>query len=138
MNSRSLWTGCLVTFVAVLFFLGISGVVLALLGKGSIFSSQERVGVVEIKGLLTDSRTAIKQLDRYRDDDSIKAIVLRINSQGGAVGPAQAAGAFDGVSEVAELVHQTRLFGFLAGIDPAFRQGFHLGQGNLAVVGHVA
>ena len=45
--------------------------------------------MVEIKGLLTDSRTAIKQLDRYRDDDSIKAIVLRINSPGGAVGPAQ-------------------------------------------------
>ncbi|HZK13580.1 MAG TPA: ATP-dependent Clp protease proteolytic subunit, partial [Desulfobaccales bacterium] len=89
MKSRSLWTGCLVTFLAVLFFLGLSGIVLALLGKGSFFSSQERVGVVEIKGLLTDSRTAIKQLDRYRDDDSIKAIVLRINSPGGAVGPAQ-------------------------------------------------
>lgn len=89
MKSRSLWTGCLVTFVAVLFFLGISGVVLALLGKGSLFTSQERVGVVEITGLLTDSRTAIKQLDRYRDDDNIKAIVLRINSPGGAVGPAQ-------------------------------------------------
>ncbi|MBU4354139.1 MAG: signal peptide peptidase SppA, partial [Proteobacteria bacterium] len=71
------------------FFLGLSGIVLALLGKSIFFSPQERVGVVEIKGLLTDSRTAIKQLDRYRDDDSIKAIVLRINSPGGAVGPAQ-------------------------------------------------
>ena len=89
MKSRSLWTGCLVTFVAVLFFLGLAGVVLAVLGKGSLFSPRERVGVVEIKGLLTDSRTAIKQLDRYRDDDNIKAIVLRINSPGGAVGPAQ-------------------------------------------------
>ena len=89
MKSRSLWTGCLVTTLAVLFFLGLSGIVLALLGKGSFFSPQERVGVVEIKGLLTDSRTAIKQLDRYRNDDSIKAIVLRINSPGGAVGPAQ-------------------------------------------------
>ena len=89
MKSRSLWTGCLVTFVAVLFFLGLAGIVLALLGKGSFFSPRERVGVVEIKGLLTDSRTVIKQLDRYRDDDSIKAIVLRINSPGGAVGPAQ-------------------------------------------------
>jgi protease-4 len=89
MKSRSLWTGCLVTTVAVLFFLGLSGIVLALLGKGSFFSSQERVGVVEIKGLLTDSRTAIKQLDRYRNDDNIKAIVIRINSPGGAVGPAQ-------------------------------------------------
>jgi protease-4 len=89
MKSRTLWTGCLVTFLAVLFFLGLSGLVLALLGKGNFFSPRERVGVVEIKGLLTDSRTAIKQLERYRDDDSIKAIVLRINSPGGAVGPAQ-------------------------------------------------
>lgn len=89
MKSRSLWTGCLVTTLVVLFFVGLSGIVLALLGKGSLFTSQERVGVVEIKGLLTDSRNAIKQLDRYRDDDNIKAIVLRINSPGGAVGPAQ-------------------------------------------------
>lgn len=89
MKSRSLWTGCLVTFLVVLFFVGLSGVVLAFLGKGSLFASRERVGVVEIKGVLTDSRTIIKQLDRYRDDSSIKAIVLRINSPGGAVGPAQ-------------------------------------------------
>ncbi len=89
MKSRSLWTGCLITALVVLFFLGLSGIVLALLGKGSLFTTQERVGVVEIKGVLTDSRTAIKQLDRYRDDDNIKAIVLRIDSPGGAVGPSQ-------------------------------------------------
>ena len=89
MKSRPLWTGCLITTLAVFFFLGLSGIVLGLLGKGSLFSPGERVGVVEIKGLLTDSATAIKQLERYRDDDSIKAIVLRINSPGGAVGPAQ-------------------------------------------------
>jgi len=89
MKSRTLWTGCLITFLVVLFFLGISGVVLALLGKGSLFGPRERVGVVEIKGILTDSRRIIKQLERYRDDSSIKAIVLRINSPGGAVGPAQ-------------------------------------------------
>lgn len=89
MKSRSLWTGCLLTTLAVLFFLGLSGIVLTLLGKGSFFSLQERVGVVEIKGLLTDSATVIKQLDRYQDDDSIKAIVIRINSPGGAVGPSQ-------------------------------------------------
>jgi protease-4 len=89
MQSRTLWTGCLITTLVVLFFLGLSGVVLALLGKGSFFTPRERVGVVEIKGLLTDSRATIKQLDRYRDDSSIKAIVLRINSPGGAVGPAQ-------------------------------------------------
>jgi protease-4 len=89
MKSRSLWTGCLITFLVVLFFLGLSGVVLALLGKGNLFGPRERVGVVEIKGILTDSRRIIKQLERYRDDSSVKAIVLRINSPGGAVGPAQ-------------------------------------------------
>jgi len=52
-------------------------------------TSQEKVGVVEIKGIISDSRTTLKQLDDFRDDASIKAIVLRINSPGGAVGPSQ-------------------------------------------------
>jgi protease-4 len=51
--------------------------------------SKERVGVVEIKGLISDSRAAIKQLERYERDPAIKAIVVRINSPGGAVGPSQ-------------------------------------------------
>ena len=89
MKTRTLGSGCLVTFLVVLFFVGLSGLVLALLGKGSFFSAREKVGVVEIKGVLTESRSIIKQLDRYRNDGSIKAIVLRINSPGGAVGPAQ-------------------------------------------------
>jgi protease-4 len=89
MKSRTLWSGCLVTFLVVLFFVGLSALVLALLGKGSFFGAREKVGVVEIKGILTESRSIIKQLDRYRDDSSVKAIVLRINSPGGAVGPAQ-------------------------------------------------
>jgi protease IV len=89
MTARSLGTGCLITTLVVLFFLGLSGVILGIMGKGSLFGPGERVGVVEIKGLLTDSRAAIKQLERYQEDSSIKAIVLRINSPGGAVGPAQ-------------------------------------------------
>lgn len=84
-----LWSGCLITFLVVIFFLGASMVVLALLGKGKLWSLGEKVGVVEIKGLVIDSRAAIKQLDRYREDRNIKAIVLRIDSPGGAVGPSQ-------------------------------------------------
>jgi protease-4 len=64
-------------------------VVLALLGKGNFFGPRAQVGVVEIKGVITSSRRIIKELDRYRDDHNIKAIVLRINSPGGAVGPSQ-------------------------------------------------
>ncbi len=89
MKSRTLWTGCLVTFLVVLFFVGLSGVVLTLVGKGHLFGPRAQVGVVEIKGVITSSRRIIKELDGYRDDHNIKAIVLRINSPGGAVGPAQ-------------------------------------------------
>ncbi len=44
--------------------------------------SREKVGVVEIKGLIADSRTVLKQLDRFHEDQAIKAIVVRINSRG--------------------------------------------------------
>jgi protease-4 len=89
MKSRTLWTGCLVTFLVVLFFVGLSGVVLTLVGKGHLFGPRAQVGVVEINGVITSSRRVIKELDGYRDDHNIKAIVLRINSPGGAVGPSQ-------------------------------------------------
>ncbi len=88
MKSRTLWIGCLVAFLVVLFFVGLS-TALVFWGKGTFVTTGERVGVVEINGLLSDSRTIIKHLDKYRDDDNIKAIVLRINSPGGPVGPAQ-------------------------------------------------
>ena len=49
----------------------------------------EAVGVVEIEGAIVDAREAIENIRRFREDDKIKAIVVRINSPGGAVGPAQ-------------------------------------------------
>lgn len=84
-----LWSGCLITLLVVICFASLTLVALALLGKGSFMGAGEKVGVVEVKGLITDSRTVIKQLERFRDDPNIKAIVLRVNSPGGAVGPSQ-------------------------------------------------
>jgi protease-4 len=49
----------------------------------------EKVGVVEINGTIVDSRTAIEQIKKFRKQDAIKAIVIRINSPGGAVAPSQ-------------------------------------------------
>jgi protease-4 len=49
----------------------------------------EGVGVVEINGAITDSRDVIENIRRFREDDKIKAIVVRIDSPGGAVGPSQ-------------------------------------------------
>lgn len=49
----------------------------------------EKVGVVEINGAIIDSRAVIEQLKKFREHDVIKAIVIRINSPGGAVAPSQ-------------------------------------------------
>ena len=66
--------------------------VAALLSLGrtdSAFEFGEQVGVIEIKGLITDPKPVLTHLKEFRDNDDIKAIVLRINSPGGGVGPSQ-------------------------------------------------
>lgn len=57
--------------------------------RESDFNMGEKVGVVEISGIITDAGDTIRNIRKYREDDSIKAIVLRIDSPGGVVGPAQ-------------------------------------------------
>src|SRR3954462_13467629 len=58
-------------------------------------SAGARVGIVEAKGTIgdlqngTDSDKIVKLLRKYEKDDDIKAIVLRVDSPGGAVAPSQ-------------------------------------------------
>ena len=91
MKTHPLLSGCLITVLVVLFFVGVTVIAFKFLGKDSKMAlmTEEKVGVVEIKGIISDSRTVIKQLDRFKEDPAIKAIVVRINSPGGAVGPSQ-------------------------------------------------
>ncbi len=53
------------------------------------FSVTERVGVIEVKGVIADSKRIIKHLKQFREDETVKAIVLRVDSPGGGVGPSQ-------------------------------------------------
>ncbi len=48
-----------------------------------------RVAIVDVAGPITDARETIEALRRYRRAEAVKAIVLRVNSPGGAVGPSQ-------------------------------------------------
>ncbi len=48
-----------------------------------------RVGLIEIKGTIISSQDTVKQIKDWRNDSTIKAIVIRIDSPGGAVGPSQ-------------------------------------------------
>jgi len=45
----------------------------------------EKIGVVDLEGVIIDSNVVVQQLKKFGDDDSIKAIILRVNSPGGGV-----------------------------------------------------
>jgi protease-4 len=63
---------------------------LLFLGKrDAAFEFGEKVGVVEIKGVIADAKETVLQLKRFRKNKDVKAIVLRIDSPGGCVGPSQ-------------------------------------------------
>ena len=44
---------------------------------------------LEVNGVILNGNKFLAQLKKYRKDDSVKAIVIEINSPGGAVGPSQ-------------------------------------------------
>jgi protease IV len=58
-------------------------------GASAIFSGNGAVGIVELSGVIMDSRKVIKRLRSFEDNAEIKAVVLRLNSPGGAVAPSQ-------------------------------------------------
>jgi protease-4 len=47
------------------------------------------VGIVELTGVIMDSKRVLAKLDKFEEDDQVKAVVLRLNSPGGAVAPSQ-------------------------------------------------
>jgi protease-4 len=58
-------------------------------GGDSTFALGDKIAVVDIKGVITSSRDIVEQIDTFKADDDVKAIILRINSPGGGVGPSQ-------------------------------------------------
>ncbi len=50
---------------------------------------KQGVGLVEVKGMILDSKEPIRQLRYFLKQDSVKAVVLRVDSPGGVVGPSQ-------------------------------------------------
>ncbi len=81
----------------VLVVIGVTGLILgtAMIALLKIFSPstglpfQEKIGVILINGDITSSRNTLSQLLAFQKDKDIRAIILRINSPGGSVGPTQ-------------------------------------------------
>ncbi len=85
------------TFLTVILILGIVGLVLGLaamlimrqIGQSPKIAFGDKIGVIPIEGPITNSRPIINQLVEFRKNKGIKAIILRIDSPGGGVGPSQ-------------------------------------------------
>ncbi|MBT4364301.1 MAG: signal peptide peptidase SppA, partial [Desulfobacteraceae bacterium] len=80
----------ILTFFAI-FFGGIItlSVIFSIGGKSHEFISGDKIGIIELTGVITNSKEIISDLKTFSDDNSIKAIVLRIDSPGGGVAPSQ-------------------------------------------------
>ena len=49
----------------------------------------EKLGVVEISGMITSSVKTLEWIEELRNDDDIHGILLRVNSPGGTIAPSQ-------------------------------------------------
>jgi protease-4 len=76
--------------LALLFILLVAvSALVATLTMGDGVSLGDKIGLVTVAGPIIDARDAVDEIRKYADDGSIKAIVLRVESPGGAVGPSQ-------------------------------------------------
>lgn len=51
--------------------------------------SRDKIAVIEIQGIILDSREILESLKLFSEDKNVKGIILRIDSPGGAVAPSQ-------------------------------------------------
>ncbi len=54
---------------------------------GALFGP--KVAIVELEGLIAETDDLVRELRQHRENPSVKAVVIRINSPGGVVGPTQ-------------------------------------------------
>ncbi len=75
--------------ITVLFLGGVMALILNFVGPSSRLLFGDKIGVILLEGPIMDSGPILSQLIKFRKDEQIKAIILRIDSPGGGVGPSQ-------------------------------------------------
>lgn len=78
----ALWAGVVILFLAV-----VSASLTGSDGPGVAFGP--RVALVELEGIIVDVEDLLKELKAHRENPQVRALVIRINSPGGVVGPSQ-------------------------------------------------
>ncbi len=54
-----------------------------------LVSSSNRIGVLDVKGLIDNVQESLKAIKEFRQDTNVKSIVVRIESPGGGIGASQ-------------------------------------------------
>jgi protease IV len=91
MDRRAAWIIGLVfggLFLCLFAFLALAWIAIHS-GRAPGLARGERVGVVEVTGIIADGKNTLKELREFGESDSIRAIVVRVDSPGGSVGPSQ-------------------------------------------------
>jgi len=83
-----------VVAAAVLVYLGVAGLFVIAVGglsrgEGGSSLFGPKVAIVELEGVIIDVDDLVRELKAHRENPSVRAVVLRINSPGGVVGPTQ-------------------------------------------------
>ena len=79
---------------AVLVYLGVAGLFVISVGglsrgEGGPALFGPRVAIVELEGVILEVDDIVRELKAHRDNPTVKAVVLRVNSPGGVVAPTQ-------------------------------------------------
>lgn len=82
------FSGCLFAFVAAVGLM-VFFAVAARNDDGDFSLSASKVAIIPIDGEILDARDTVEALHRYADNSAVSAIVMRINSPGGAIAPSQ-------------------------------------------------
>jgi len=132
-SSKWFWGIFISLFIAGLFFIGICFLFFASAIKNrgieyTSYGSGDKIAIVEINDVIITSEKSVEQIKRFREDKSVKAIIIRINSPGGGVAASQ---------EIYEEVKRTRDSGKLVVVSMgsiAASGGYYIACGSNLIV----
>ena len=75
-----------ITFLSVYF---ITIIIVLIYGRGVCGHKSGKIGIIKIEGVIFSSSSTVAQIKDVKENDIIKAIVIRIDSPGGSVTPSQ-------------------------------------------------
>ena len=80
-------SGCLLVAAGVV----ILGFLVLIAGDGAsdLSLATNKIAIIPIEGEIFDARDTIEEIEKHADSPTVKAIVVRINSPGGAIAPSQ-------------------------------------------------